>query len=760
MSLDRGALLQVIQNARYRDRGVLLESEGMSLLAAAGIAVPRFREVRDSNAVAEIETPPFPGEKIVVKVISPEIQHKTEVGGVTVVHNDCRSVYRSVGDMEKRLGDRHTDGYLLQEFIEHDRSFGHEFLLGMHWTPDFGPIVTVGAGGIHTEFLARALRPEQALAMLSPALSGGATVEQGLAALAPVRLITENQRGHGPEAELGVLAATVRRFLALAGALMPDPIGEFEINPLVLSDGRFVALDALFRFGNPMPAAPPRPLDKIENLLEPASAAVMGVSSKMNPGRLILNNLLVNGFPRDRISVIKPDTESIDGCRCYPSIKALPECVDLVILSITETQAPAAITELVDSKRAESVILIPGGLDEKPENVPLVEQMQAAIAVSRQTPWRGPVINGGNCLGVRSVPGRYNTLFIPEHKLPLPSAEPSPVALLSGSGAFVVAKGSKLAGVNPRYIVSIGNQIDLTLGDYLEYLKDHSEVELFAVYAEGFRPGDGLRFFKAASEITASGRTVVLYRAGRTEAGAAAAASHTAAVAGDYQVTVQLARAAGVLVADTLEEFEDLVRMFALLRDRVVSGRQLGAVSNAGFECVAIADNLGGFTLAKLTEETNSAIRAALEPSRLGEIVTVQNPIDLTPIMTDAGYAAIARSVLLDPGVDVGLIGCVPLTGALNTLAADAAHRDDLNHEDSLVSQMVGLREWTDKAWVAVVDAGLLYDPMAHKLEDAGIPTFRTADRALKLFNIFCGEKIKQQATAPAGDYLTLNPSS
>ena len=95
-------------------------------------------------------------------------------------------------------------------------------------------------------------------------------------------------------------------------------------------------------------------------------------------------------------------------------------------------------------------------------------------------------------------------------------------------------------------------------------------------------------------------RPVIVYLAGRTAAGAAAAASHTAAVAGDFAVARALARAAGAVVADTLEDFEDLVRLFTRLRGRAPAGLRLAAVTNAGFEAVAIADRLGAFTLAAL----------------------------------------------------------------------------------------------------------------------------------------------------------------
>jgi hypothetical protein len=115
--------------------------------------------------------------------------------------------------------------------------------------------------------------------------------------------------------------------------------------------------------------------------------------------------------------------------------------------------------------------------------------------------------------------------------------------------------------------------------------------------------------------------------------------------------------------------------------------------------------------------------------------VSVHNPMDLTPIMADAEYDDLSRLVLEDPNVDLGLMGVVPLTQALNTLAPGAAHQEDLAREDSIVNRYVRLFHATRKPWVAVVDAGTLYDPMAQRLEAGGVPTFRSADRALRLLN-------------------------
>jgi acyl-CoA synthetase (NDP forming) len=247
-------------------------------------------------------------------------------------------------------------------------------------------------------------------------------------------------------------------------------------------------------------------------------------------------------------------------------------------------------------------------------------------------------------------------------------------------------------------------------------------------------------------EITASGRTILYYRAGRTAAGAHAAASHTAAIAGDYAVTRQLAECAGVIVAETIADFEDLTRMFTYSRNKVVKGWRLGALSNAGFECVAMADNLGNFRLASFEAATMIRLQGIFKEARIEQVVDLHNPIDLTPMTGDLAYEQAIRAVMEDGHVDAGIIGCVPLTVALNTLPPAPGHRDDLLREDSIVMRMARLNQEISKPWLVVIDSGPLYDPMARLLEERGIPTFRTADRALGLFNIFCQEKMRTTA--------------
>ena len=746
MTIDVQRIRSVIRLARERGAGVLLETEGLAVLEAMGIAAPAHVFVRDGAEAAAADLSRLAGDRVVVKVISPRILHKSDVGGVAVAPREPGAVAAVVRDMEARLGASGIAGFTINEFVPYDRSLGNELLLGLRWTEDFGAVVTFGAGGIYTEFLAAHFKPGTEIAVLSPAAGDAISVATALSEVAVTRLVTGRLRGQPPRIGLDRLVAAIDTFMALARAFVPDEIAECEINPLVIGSGGLVALDILITLGAAAaPARPARPIAKLKNLLEPASVAIIGVSEKLNPGHIILNNLLREGFARERIYVVKPGSGRIEGCRSVPDVAALPEKVDLFVLAIAAAQAPEAVAEVVERQKAESLIVIPGGLEEKQGTEALTSRMRAALAAARASAWQGPVINGGNCLGIRSKPGRYDTMFIPEFKLPAPEGEPSPVAIVSNSGAFAVARMSQLPGLNPKFSISVGNQMDLTIGDYLTYLKDDPGLEVFAVYVEGFAPLDGLAFLAAAREITTSGRTVILYRAGRTAAGAQASASHTASIAGDYAVTRELARQAGIVLADSLQDFDDLVRLFTLLRRKAVAGWRLGAVSNAGFECVAMADNLRRFTLPAFDGPTGLQLQAVFRDARIDSVVDVHNPLDLTPMSADPVYEQAVRAVLAADAVDVGIVGIVPLTGALNTLPPGAGHGEDVFRGDSTAGRMVRLHRESRKAWVAVVDAGPLYDPLVRLLEHGGVPTFRTADAALRLFDIYCAARLRQR---------------
>lgn len=750
---------RITSRAVREGRASLTEVEGMAMLAAMGIDTPRHHFVRGSaeyGTLAREGKASFPGERAVVKVISPHILHKTEMGGVAIVPNTPEAILEALRGMEERFASFEVHGYTVNEFVAFEPKFGHEMLFGYRFAPDFGPVLSFGPGGIFAEHLASKFKPGEATISLSPELATRDSVRRAVERSVVDGVVSAGLRNTKPSIPRETVVDALMKFAGAADALAAAGVAEFEVNPMVIrgkgESASLLALDCLVTlrdfssFGlspgaNRVPrnaAQDARPVANIGHILEPKSAAIIGVSEKgMNNGRIILRNLLQNGFDPSRLYVVKSGVESIDGCRCVAEIADLPEKVDLFVLVIPASGTPETLSRIAETDRAWSVIVIPGGLEEKSGSERIVAAMRKALADARAA-GGGPLINGGNCLGIRSVPGKYNTLFIPEYKLPMPKGSVAPLAVISQSGAFSICRISKHPFINPKYVITCGNQMDLTIGDYLEYLRQDGEIRVFAVYVEGFKALDGLKTLKAAKAIADSGRTVVFYRAGRTSAGAGAAASHTASIAGDYPVTRELFAQAGATVCETLDDFDDAMSLFTLLSGRVAGGNALGAVSNAGFECVAIADNLRGMELAVFSRETDEALRSVFRDEKLTDIVDVHNPLDITPMGSDDAYDRSFRAALADGNTDLGIVGLVPFTVRMNTLAADPqVHDEDVTRPDSIAGRYGDLMRSTDKPFVAVVDTGPLYDPLCRELENRGVCVFRSADRALRMLEMW-----------------------
>lgn len=726
----------VVAAALGADRRVLTEAEAYVVAAALGIRVPEHRVMPPGGPVPSLDG--LSGEQVVVKVLAPTVAHKTDRGGVRVVPRDARAVESAIAGMAPAFVGEQVLGWLVAEFVVHDTGPGREVLLGVRRTAEFGPVVVLGIGGTHAEMLAPALPP--AVLRVDGGEAGRA---RALGRSPAVARLTDGARGGAPAVGVGDLGAFLTRLLAEVPGL-PSEVVEFEANPVVFTRAGPVALDALARLGGVPEEAPARPVGQIDRLLHPRSMAIVGVSDRMNPGRVILENVLAAGFPADSVTVVKPGATEIAGCRCVPDLGALRGKVDLLVLSIGAAAAPAALGEVVGRAAAAGVILIPGGLGEREGSEALAEQARAAVAEGRRR-GDGPVVNGGNSMGIRSVPGRYDATFIPGYKSSAAREAPAvPLAVISQSGAFAIARLDRFPQLRPRYLVTLGNQLDLTAGDYLAFWQDDPAVEVFACYLEGFRPGDGGRFLDAAAHIRRRGGTVILYLGGRTPAGAAAASSHTASLAPDHRVARALAADAGILVAESLEDFEDLLRLAVLLRRREIAGLHLGAVSNAGFECVALADDRGPFLFPSLGAGTVARVEAVLAGLRLHGLVGVQNPLDLTPMADAAGFGAAVAAVLGDPAVEVGVVGCVPLTPALATLEAGQGHSEDMAASGSLARRLTDLWQATAKAWVLVVDGGSLYDALARRLEREGVPVFRAADRALRALGRYAAFRLGQ----------------
>jgi acyl-CoA synthetase (NDP forming) len=773
---------RVFEAAEKDGRAFLLEPEVYEVLRLAGIPAPRSVFLPAGARAARKDLAPLGSASVVVKVVSPLIVHKSDVGGVEFVPADPASVNRACSRMLRTVppgchrferGARPAGapkppglrevrgsirGFLVMEKVAYENAgFGSEILLGVRNSRDFGPVITMGGGGLDVEYMAERLREGRAAVLSSVHLAADAAVPSLLEPLAFFGKLAAEFRGRKPLVSAKALAETFLRFRALAEAFSPFAVGsafvieEAEVNPFVVRAGRLVPLDGVCRFSREKrPPAGTRETAAIGRLLRPESIAVIGVSEKMNLGHIILNNILKSGFPRGKVFVVKPGLGEIEGCRCVPSVRDLPQAVDLFVLTLAAEQCPETMRELVEHGKARSVIIIAGGMGEKAGGGSIEDEIRGILTRGREQGKLVPVVNGGNCLGIASKPGRYDTTFIPDYKLPRPKSPDSGLAVVSQSGAFMICRMSKLPTVEPVYAVSLGNQLDLTASDYMNALKDDPGVRVFAVYMEGFKPGDGLAFARAVRDITASGgRKVLVYKAGRSPEGRAATSSHTASVAGEYPVFRSVLEQAGAVVAADLAEFENFLKALVFLQGKSCRGRRAGLISNAGFECVVLADNLKdgtGLDLAAFTDGTARRIGAVLRPLGIDRLQDVHNPLDVTPVADDAVFAECARAILDDPGVDCAVVSNVPMTPAQQTLPAGPGHREDFLSEGSFARRVVDLFRATDKPFVVCIDAGELYTPLAAFLESSGVPVFRRADEAVRFLRAYVGHELRRAA--------------
>jgi acyl-CoA synthetase (NDP forming) len=689
--------------------------------------------------------------RLVVKVCGREILHKTEVGGVVIAEvrgpADVAAAFARVAAevAAHGLADK-QEGTLACGFVPHQANRpGQEVLLGLRQDDAFGPVVVVGIGGTLTEWYG----PRGTTVFPAAGLTAAAVVTRLLRH--PVLSILCRPSRLYREAPVAVetLAAAVVALAEVGLAFGPAAgatftLEELELNPAVVRDGRLLALDGVGLASLRTWPAVRRPLAKIGPLLKPRHAVVMGVSAKgSNPGRIILDNLRHSpGDLARRLHVVHPSESAIDGVPCVPSCAELPYKCDLAVVSVPAEGALAAIADLVATDRAESIILIPGGFAEAGETG-LAAAIEGTLAEGHAQAGGGPVLVGGNCLGIVSR-DQYNTFFLPLWKLPFRPGRGENLAIVSQSGAYLVTFASNYDGlIHPRASISFGNQMDLTVADFLQHFLDEPGVDVIACYVEGFRPGDGDRFLAAARRAAAGGKRVIVFKAGKTALGAKAAASHTASLAGDYAIARGCLEAAGVVVADTLDEFEDLLKTFTLLAGKKVRGPRVGILSNAGFECSTVMDALGDLQLAAFDAGTRAVLEEALPP-----FAHRDNPVDATPMAPTAAYARSSAAILACAGVDTAILSAVPVTPALETLAAvaDGSHREDLLNSGSLGRQWVEIVGASDKPTVLVVDSGRLYDPLCRMLEEAGIPVFRKIDRAARALAAFVATESSHHA--------------
>lgn len=794
--IDFTGLIALFEKAAAEGRNYLFEYEVYDFIRLiGGETPPRFHLLKKDDRFDPQLLDGLPGEKVVVKVVSPYILHKSDVGGVRIVAKTGEEVLSALRRMSCEIPEKYGEiilrrpaeaparyremkteavqetiaadivGYLLCQYMRPDsEEFGNELLVSLRNTREFGVIVSAGLGGRDTELYAARFRKGQAVVSASTDQVDGQAfflLFKNTISYKKLAGLTRGQkRVVSDDQLLECFAALIQvaRHFSPTNPTAPYIIEELEVNPFAFSNYLMMPLDGLCRFSTGRPGRPPRPIARIDKMLHPASIGIVGVSARnRNIGRIILENILAGGFPRQALALIHPTAREIAGIATVHELAALPHRLDLLILAVDGSQVPGMIEIILRDNLADSVLLIAGGLGEQEGQQLLIEGIQREIAAARRQSPSAPVFLGANSLGILSHPGRYDAMFIPESKLPKNrGAHRRSLGLISQSGAYMITRMSKLGFLDPAYAISIGNQIDLTAGDFLHYLNGIDDLEILAFYVEGFTDLDGLSFARAIRAAIPRGKQVIFYKAGRTPEGKNALSGHTASIAGDYMVCESCIGQAGAMVAETFNVFEGLLRLACALHHKSILGNRLAALSNAGYEAVGIADNLLGedyrLELATFSEETRKRLQTILAGAGLATLAAVHNPLDITPMASEDVYVEVIATLLADANLDSVIVAIVPLTPILHTLAEELAPAQ-VQQKKSIVERIALLNEASPKPLVVVVDSGTLYDYLADAFQTRGLPVFRSADIAVSVLGKYIHNTLKNRPRlAPSQD--------
>jgi acetate---CoA ligase (ADP-forming) len=380
----------------------------------------------------------------------------------------------------------------------------------------------------------------------------------------------------------------------------------------------------------------------LRSFFRPATVAVVGASQRRGSiGGELFRNMLTAGFS-GAVYPVNPGAVAVAGVRSYPSIEEIPDRVELAVICLPARHVlDAAASALAVGIRALCVISS-GFAEVGPEGR---ERQQALLALVRSY---GARLIGPNCLGISSAGVGLNATFAPNA---LPNGT---IGFSSQSGALGLAL---LEQASERQLgfssfVSIGNKADVSSNDLLEWWEDDDETHVVLLYLESF--GNPRKFGRIARRV-ARRKPIVALKAGTTAAGAHAASSHTAALAGSDAAADALFRQAGVIRARTLEELVDATAL--LSSQPLPRGRRVAVMTNAGGLGILCADACAaaGLALPDLAEETREVLAAVLPPE-----ASTANPVDLLGSATEATYAAALPLLLADPGVDALIVLFVP----------------------------------------------------------------------------------------------------
>ena len=402
--------------------------------------------------------------------------------------------------------------------------------------------------------------------------------------------------------------------------------------------------------------------DAISRLLKPRSVAVIGASADptKTAGRPVAY-LTKHGFT-GAIYPVNPRAAEIGGLKSYPDVQSLPEAPDVGIVLLGAERAHEAVRELAARGTSAAIVLASGYTEVGAEGARRQQQLMEAAGRMR--------ILGPNTIGLVNLTD--NITLSATGALEMESFQAGHIGVVSQSGGILGALLSRAAarGIGLSKLISTSNEVDLDLADFVDHLANDEATSVIALYMEGLR--HPAKFRAAALKAAQKGKPVVVFKVGRSEAGATAAVSHTGALAGADRMYDALFREVGVIRAQSFADLLDIPA--ALATARVPRGRRVAVLTSTGGAGTLVADSLGtaGFETPAPDAETAATLRAL----QSGEhAVLDRNPIDVTLAgLQPALLRGAIKALLASPSYDavVVIVGSSGL--AMPDLMADAIH--------------------------------------------------------------------------------------
>jgi acyl-CoA synthetase (NDP forming) len=399
----------------------------------------------------------------------------------------------------------------------------------------------------------------------------------------------------------------------------------------------------------------------------PRSAAIIGATKKIEKaGHVIFKNFAYNktrGVFKGDVYPVNPNEESILGFKCYPSITEIPGDLELIVVVVPAKIVPTIMEEAV-TKKVKAAIIITSGFRE----IGNTEGEQQLVTTAKKG---GIRILGPNCLGVYYQKTGVDTLFLPETKVLTTGDEvvatPRPlfgdIAIVTQSGAFGVAALDFLAGrqIGISKFVSFGNKSDVTESEMIDYLFYDKETKVILLYIEDIKYGR--RFLEIARKVTAK-KPIVAFKAGRSAAGARAAASHTGAIAGSDKIYDAAFEQTGVIRVKDMEEFFDAGKAMSMQPPAL--GSNIGILTDAGGPGIMAVDECAknDLSIDRFSEETLQKFQKLKDQGVLPKFAATSNPVDLTGSVTDDMFEFAADLMFQAPEVHgIVLLGLHHLPG-------------------------------------------------------------------------------------------------